>query len=167
MDRMSAITHTLWCKKKLITMIITTKTAEIITMLLTMSSSFLYMSYFLQVGLAQEQGVQPLGQQPPIAVTDQDQMVSAGDLVTLNGSGSFDPDGEKVSFAWGIEDSDDDAPLVLLEGRNTSVATFTAPKVVGDVNANSYLFELTVTDNDGLKATNTSKIVVIKDTNPT
>ena len=159
--------HTLWCKKKLITMIITTKTAAaILTMLLTISSSFLCMSYFLQVGLAQEQGEQPLGQ-PPIAVTDQDQMVSAGDLVTLNGSGSFDPDGEIVSYAWGIEDSDDDAPSVLLGGRDTSVATFTAPKVVGDVNANSYLFELTVTDNDGLKATNTSKVVVIKDTSPT
>ena len=153
--------HTLWCKKKLITMIITTKTAAILTMLLTISSSFLCMSYFLQVGLAQEQGEQPLGQ-PPIAVTDQDQMVSAGDLVTLNGSGSFDPDGEIVSYAWGIEDSDDDAPSVLLGGRDTSVATFTAPKVVGDVSANSYLFELTVTDNEGLKATNTSKVVVEK-----
>jgi hypothetical protein len=148
-------------------MIITTKTAAILTMLLTISLSFLWMSYFLQVGLAQEQGEQPLGQQPPIAVTDQDQMVSADDLVTLNGSGSFDPDGEIVSYAWGIEDSDDDAPSVLLGGRDTSVATFTAPKVVGDVNANSYLFELTVTDNDGLKATNTSKVVVIKDTSPT
>ena len=157
--------HTLWCKKKLITMIITTKTAAILTMLLTISSSFLCMSYFLQVGLAQEQGEQPLGQ-PPIAVTDQDQMVSAGDLVTLNGSGSFDPDGEIVSYAWGIEDSDDDAPSVLLGGRDTSVATFTAPKVVGDVNANSYLFELTVTDNEGLKATNTSKVVV-EGTSPT
>ena len=147
-------------------MIITTKTAAaILTMLLTISSSFLCMSYFLQVGLAQEQGEQPLGQ-PPIAVTDQDQMVSAGDLVTLNGSGSFDPDGEIVSYAWGIEDSDDDAPSVLLGGRDTSVATFTAPKVVGDVNANSYLFELTVTDNEGLKATNTSKVVV-EGTSPT
>jgi hypothetical protein len=147
-------------------MIITTKTAAILTMLLTISLPFLCMSYFLQVGLAQEQGEQPLGQ-PPIAVTDQDQMVSAGDLVTLNGSGSFDPDGEIVSYAWGIEDSDDEAPSVLLGGRDTSVATFTAPKVVGDVNANSYLFELTVTDNDGLKATNTSKVVVIKDTSTT
>jgi len=62
-------------------MIITTKTATLLTMLLTMSFSFLCMSYFLQVGLAQEQGVQPLGQQSPIAVTDQDQMVSAGDLL--------------------------------------------------------------------------------------
>ena len=148
-------------------MIITTKTAAMLTMLLTISLSFLCMSYFLQVGLAQEQGEQPLGQQPPIAVTDQDQMVSVGDLVTLNGSGSFDPDGEIVSFAWGIEDSDDEAPSVLLEGRDTSVATFTAQKVVGDVNANSYLFELTVTDNDGLKATNTSKVVVAKGTSPT
>jgi PKD domain len=148
-------------------LIITTKTAAILMMLLPISLSFLCISYFLQVGLAQEQGEQPLGQQIPIAVTDQDQMVSEGDLVTLNGSGSFDPDGEIVSYAWGIEDSDDDAPSVLLERRDTSVATFTAPKVVGDVNANSYLFELTVTDNDGLKATNTSKVVVVKGASPT
>jgi hypothetical protein len=104
-------------------MIITTKTAAILTMLLTISLSFLCMSYFLQVGLAQEQGEQPLGQQPPVAVTDQDQMVSAGDLVTLNGSGSFDPDGEIVSFAWGIEDSDDDAPSVLLGTKPSSTAS--------------------------------------------
>jgi hypothetical protein len=143
-------------------LIITTKTAAILMMLLPISLSFLCISYFLRVGLAQEQGEQPLGQQPPIAVTDQDQMVSEGDLVTLNGSGSFDPDGEIVSYGWGIEDSDDDAPPISLDRRDPAVATFTAPNVVGDVNANSYLFELTVTDNEELTGSNASKVVVVK-----
>jgi hypothetical protein len=91
-----------------------------------------------------------------------DQRVSEGDLVTLNGSGSFDQDGEIVSYAWGIEDSDDEAPAISLNGQNSSIATFTAPMVVGSVDANSYLFELTVTDSDGLKGTDTSKVVVLK-----
>ena len=49
---------------------------------------------------------------------------------------------------------------VSLNGQNTYLATFTAPKVAGNVSANSYLFELTVTDNDGLIASNTSKVVL-------
>jgi hypothetical protein len=53
-------------------------------------------------------------------------------------------------------------PPISLSGKNASVAAFTAPTVVGNVNANSYLFELTVTDNDGLMDTATSKIVVEK-----
>jgi hypothetical protein len=34
--------------------------------------------------------------------------------------------------------------------------------VAGNVNANSYLFELTVSDDNGLKGTDTSKVVVEK-----
>jgi hypothetical protein len=113
--------------------------------------------------LAQGQvGQQQAGNVPPIANTSPDQRVNEGDLVTLNGSGSFDPDGKIVSYTWGIEDTDDEAPPLSLNGQNTSIATFTAPMVAGNVNANSYLFELTVTDNNGLKGTNTSKVVVEK-----
>ena len=54
---------------------------------------------------------------------------------------------------------------ILLSGQNTSIATFTAPMIVGSVSANSYLFELTVTDNDGLMDTAASKIVVEKRAN--
>jgi hypothetical protein len=108
--------------------------------------------------LAQEQQVK----RPPIVNAGPDQMVNEGDRVILNGTGSYDPDGEIVSYAWGVEDSDDEAPPVSLNGRNTYIATFTAPKVAGDVSANSYLFELTVTDNDGLIGSNASKVVVGK-----
>jgi hypothetical protein len=142
--------------------IATTITAMVSTMLLTTLLSLLYVPSF-SGELAQGQvGQQQTGNVPPMANTSPDQRVSEGDIVTLNGSGSFDPDGKIVSYTWGIEDSDDEAPPVSLNGQNTSIATFTAPMVAGNVNANSYLFELTVTDNNGLKGTNTSKVVVEK-----
>ena len=55
-----------------------------------------------------------------------------------------------------LTDSDDDAPAILLNGQNTSIATYTA----GNVSSNSYLFELTVMDNDGLFGSDTNKVVV-------
>ena len=142
--------------------IVTTITVTVATMLLTTSLSLLSVPSLSQGVSAQGQVGRQLENQPPIANTGSEQRVNEGNLVTLNGSGSFDPDGEIVTYAWGIEDSDDEAPPVSLNGQNTSIATFTAPTVAGNVNANSYLFELTVTDNNGLKGTNTSKVVVEK-----
>ena len=101
-------------------------------------------------------------QSPPIADAGPVQEVREGDLVTLTGTNSFDSDGEIVSYTWGVEDSDDESPAVVLEGQNTPIATFTAPQVGGNVDSNSYLFELTVTDNKGLTGSNTSKVVVVK-----
>ncbi len=89
----------------------------------------LSVSSFLQSVLAQEQQVK----RPPIVNAGPDQIVNEGDRVILNGTGSFDPDGEIVSYAWGVEDSDDEAPPLSLNGQNTYIATFTAPKVAGDV----------------------------------
>jgi chitinase len=132
----------------------------ILVIVLGISFSLLPVPSFFQVVPAQGQQLQ--GNQPPMAKSGPDQRVSEGDLVTLNGSGSFDQDGEIVSYTWGIEDSDDEAPAISLSGKDSSTATFTAPMVVGSVDANSYLFELTVTDSDGLKGTDTSKVVVLK-----
>jgi hypothetical protein len=138
----------------------TTMTTKVVMVLLTLSLSSLPL--FFQDARGQTQAGEQVGNQPPVADASQDQRVNEGDLVSLNGSSSFDPDGEIVSYSWGIEDSDDEAPPISLSGKNASVAAFTAPTVVGNVNANSYLFELTVTDNDGLMDTATSKIVVEK-----
>lgn len=99
-------------------------------------------------------------QQYPTAEAGPDQSVNVGEIVVLNATGSFDPSGKIVSYAWGIEDSDDEAPVVSLNGQNTSIATFTAPMIVGNVSANSYLFELTVTDNSGFINSDTTKVVV-------
>ena len=43
--------------------------------------------------------------------------------------GSSDLNGKIESYAWGIEDSDDDAPTILLNEQNTSIATFTASRL--------------------------------------
>lgn len=147
-----------------IEVIVTTKVA---TVLLIVSLLLLAVLSYFQDTLAQgqagqQQAEQQVGNQPPVADTIPDQRVDEGNLVVLNGSGSFDQDGEIVSYTWGIEDSDDEAPPISLSGKNASIATFTAPMVVGNVNANSYLFELTVTDNDGLKDSATSKVVIEK-----
>ena len=123
-----------------------------------LASPLLFMNTLVHGQTEQEQQQQ----YSPVANAGPDQVVNEGDLVTLNGSGSFDPDGEIVNYSWGIEDSDDDAPTISLDQRDAAVATFTAPNVVGDVNANSYLFELTVTDNEELTGSNASKVVVVK-----
>lgn len=89
------------------------------------------------------------GQQYPSADAGPDQSVKEGDIVFLNGTGSSDPNGKIVSYAWGIEDSDDDAPTILLNGHHYNIYC-----------SNSYLFELTVTDNDSLFGSDTNKVVV-------
>lgn len=120
------------------------------------------LSFLLLPSLYQNILVQGQEQEPPVANASPDQTVNERDFVILDGTGSFDPDGKIVSYAWGIEDSDDEAPAVWLSGQNASNATFTAPVVIGDANVNSYLFELTVTDDDGLIDSDTVKVVVVR-----
>jgi hypothetical protein len=127
---------------------------------------FILSALSLSMNMSSVQGQteqQPQQQSPPVADAGPDQEIKEGDQVTLTGTNSFDSDGEIVSYTWGIEDSDDESPAVVLEGQKTPIATFTAPKVGGNVDSNSYLFELTVTDNEGLTASNTSRVVVVKE----
>ncbi|HZA69369.1 MAG TPA: PKD domain-containing protein [Nitrososphaeraceae archaeon] len=106
------------------------------------------LSLSMNISSVQGQMEQQLQQQsPPVADAGPDQEVKEGDQVTLTGTKSFDSKGEIVSYTWGVEDSDDESP---------------APQVGGNVGSNSYLFELTVTDNEGLTGSNTSKVVVVK-----
>ena len=58
-------------------------------------------------------------QSPRVSNTNPEQTMSQGDRVTLTGASSFDPDGEIVSYAWGIEDSDDESQAIALDGQNT------------------------------------------------
>lgn len=80
-----------------------------------------------------------LGNDAPIADAGPDQTVSAGQ-VTLDGSASYDPDGDKISFEW----TQVSGPSVGLSGKNTATATFTASE--GQI----YSFRLKVTDDQGL-----------------
>jgi hypothetical protein len=78
------------------------------------------------------------GNLPPVANAGPDQNVSTGATVSLNGSGSSDPDGgpSPLSYSW----SQLSGPSVTLNNPNTATPTFTA------ATAGSYVFRLTVSD---------------------
>jgi len=88
------------------------------------------------------------GNNPPVANAGADQSVVTGQTVTLNGSGSSDPDGDPLTYAW----SQLSGPSVTLNTPNSVTATFT-PAVTG-----TYTFRLTV--NDGRGGTDTDNVTI-------
>lgn len=78
----------------------------------------------------------------PTAEAGPDQTVTEGDTVTLDGSGSSDPNGTIVSYRW-IQTA---GPDVNLENADQMIARFVAPDVK---TTTSFRFRLEVTDNDG------------------
>jgi hypothetical protein len=62
----------------------------------------------------------------PVAVAGEDIIVTEGEEFTLNGKGSFDPDGDEITFIWSAED-------IVLEDANLDSITLTAPEVHEDV----------------------------------
>ncbi len=92
--------------------------------------------------------------EPPLADAGGDQIVTEGDLVSLDASGSNDPDDNIASYSW----EQTDGPVVTLSDNNSVQPTFTAPEVseAGD----SLTFSLTVTDTDGVETTDTCTVEV-------
>ncbi len=87
----------------------------------------------------------------PVADAGDDQTVSSGDSVTLNGSASSDPENAITGYSW--RQIKTNGPSVTLSDPNTSNPTFQAPDA--GVDGASMTFELTVTDSGGLEATDT------------
>jgi PKD repeat protein len=84
--------------------------------------------------------------QPPVAVFDYSpKTVIVGQLVTFNGSASYDPDGSIVDWAWNFGE----APTA-----SGPIATHTY------ASQGNYTVTLTVTDNDG-NSSSTSKVVPV------
>jgi hypothetical protein len=75
---------------------------------------------------------------PPVAVAGDDQSVAPGEIVTLDGSGSYDPDGDPLIYHWRQIGGE---PQVLLNNATALSTTFTAPSSTAVLT-----FTLTVTD---------------------
>ena len=90
---------------------------------------------------------------PPIADAGDDDTFVEGTPATLDGSGSNDPDGQALSYAW----TQIGGTNVALTGANTASPSFTAPTVCGD---ELLTFRLTVTTATG---TDTDDVAIIVD----
>jgi len=88
----------------------------------------------------------------PVADAGPDQAVSEGSVVTLDASGSTDPDDGIASYHW----AQTGAPAVTLTKADAAIAQFTAAVAPGSM----LTFELTVTDAGGLKSKDTCLVTV-------
>ena len=79
--------------------------------------------------------------QLPVAVAGPDQVVPVGAEVKLDGSGSFDPDGDPLFFQW----QQVSGPAVVLNDPGQALAAFTAPQIQVDT---TLIFRLIVDDGE-------------------
>ncbi|MDY6904728.1 MAG: choice-of-anchor D domain-containing protein [Thermodesulfobacteriota bacterium] len=91
---------------------------------------------------------------PPVADAGVNQNVSPGVRVQLDGSASHDSDGQIVTYLW----EQVSGQTVSLDDLSSESPGFTAP---APENAEALVFRLTVTDQEGLRATDTVRITII------
>lgn len=96
----------------------------------------------------------------PTADAGSAQSVNQGDTVTLDGSMSEDPEGQIAAYLW----KQIAGPAVTLSDPADIQPTFTAPSV--GMGGGSLTFQLTVTDNGGLEATDTCNVNVTWQSQP-
>jgi hypothetical protein len=89
--------------------------------------------------------------QPPVAEAGESQNVASGDVVTLDGTQSSDPDDGIDSYTW----RQTSGQAVSLSDSNSSTPWFDAPE-----NSTTVSFELEVSDFQGLKDTDTCSVQV-------
>ena len=97
------------------------------------------------------------GNSAPVANAGPDQSVDVGTAVTLDGTGSSDPDGDPLSYNWAFV-SRPSGSSASLSGASTATPTFT-PDVEGD-----YLVELTVSDGNGGSDTDQVTVTAMPET---
>jgi hypothetical protein len=85
----------------------------------------------------------------PISESGANQTVNEGQIVTLNASGSKDPDNDGLTYSWTAPDG------ISISSTNTPQLSFTAPEVTKDTN---FAFGLIV--HDGKVASSADQVVV-------
>jgi hypothetical protein len=95
-----------------------------------------------------EMGTRRVGASPPIADAGPNQLGIPAGTVTLNGSGSYDPLGEALTYSW-VQIS---GPAVTLATPTAATTTFTAAA------GQTYSFRLTVKNTDNLTGTATTTV---------
>ena len=97
-----------------------------------------------------------ISDRPPIADAGADQIVSEGSLVEIDGSGSYDPDGDPVSYEWSII-SQVGAPIVL---------TSTTEPVAAFIAFDDGEYELALTVSDGRTAVTDTTVIAVTNEAP-
>lgn len=112
---------------------------------MTRKTPILALVYWLPVGfvacLGAGCGPSTTGNQPPVADAGTDYIVPPGAVVTFDGSGSYDPDGDTLTYSW-----------VQTGGTNTvnlGDATFAQPTLAAPATPDFLTFQLTVDDGHG------------------
>ncbi|MFN3244080.1 MAG: PKD domain-containing protein [Planctomycetota bacterium] len=92
----------------------------------------------------------------PTADAGTDQIVDEGDVVTLTGLGSTDPEGQSLTYTW----TQVSGPTVTLDDANAAQPTFTAPEGISNTSVG---FELTVSDGTNVSSVDTVTVTVNAD----
>jgi serine protease len=93
----------------------------------------------------------------PVAAAGDDLTAPTDLLATLDGTGSFDPDGVITGYQW----TQIQGAPVQIQNAGTPVATFVAPPTVGGL-----VFQLTVTDQYGFTSSDTVAVDVFLNLKP-
>jgi len=97
----------------------------------------------------------------PVADAGADQNVNEGSPVSLDGSNSYDPDGDGVSCQW----NQTCGTAVTLTGDNTCQPSFTAPLLAGGSNETQEILCFEVTVSDGAQLSSDSVQVTVEQVN--